>query len=394
MIQAWHKLMAILDQVDAMTWAVITLNLLLLLFARPLVKLASTHDVKENLLRLRVHVFQSLNLAIILGFVYWHFFSGGGEGHWTRTLLGILVLLYLAYLVAHLLGIWILRRYGKRKQIRGEWRWVETYQSRLLTLVAQIFVFVVTLITMVRMLGFESLLEAGGVLGFIGVLLALTQATWAPDLFSGLIMLNSNILEEGDVVRVNGADQLFGVVFKTKMFHTEILDIVANHRVIIRNAALRDHVIRNLSKFASARGLREKLTFKIGYDTSSAKVREMLEAAWQKVVANKMEGIEVQFPLEIGLHDTGDHALEWVIYYYTKNPERLLAIRQSLNEIFLKTSQEFGISLATPLTHVVTLQEEDTISAGADGTGTTGNFLGFSEESSFAGKQGKRRNEK
>lgn len=352
----WQQLGPLLSRIDALTWGVIAVNLTLFLFAAPLVKLASAHDVKETQIRLRIHVFQSLNLAIILGFVYWYLFSNGSSGHWARTLVGILVLLYLAYLVSHLLGIWILRRFGKRKQIRGEWRWVETYQSRLLTLVLQIFVFVVTLLTLVRMLGFESLLEAGGVLGFVGVLLALTQATWAPDLFSGLIMLNSNILEEGDVVRVRGADGLFGVVFKTKMFHTEILDVVANHRVIIRNAALRDHVIRNLSKFASARGLREKLTFKIGYDTPAAQVRGMVEAAWKQIVEDKVEGIEIQFPLEIGLDQTGDHALEWAVYFYTKSPERRIAIRQHLNEIFLKAAIAHGISLATPLTHEVSLR--------------------------------------
>ena len=349
-----QKLMELLAQLDTLTWIVVLVNLTLIIFAKPLVTLASGHDNKESLQRLRVHVLQALNLAIMLGFVYWHFFASA-EGQWGRTVLGILVLLYLAYLVTHLLGVWILRRYGKRKQIRGEWRWVETYQSRLLILVARIFVFVVTLISLVRMLGFESLMHTTGVLGFVGVFLALTQATWAPDLFSGLIMLQSDILEDGDVVRVKGSDQLYGMVFKTKMFHTELLDIVGNHRVLIRNAALRDKVIHNLSKFASARGLRERLNFKIGYATAPVKVREMLEAAWQKVLDAQVEGIESQFPLEIGLHETGDHAVEWSVFYYTKQPDRLPAIRQELNEIFFKTSLEYGISLATPLTHTVDL---------------------------------------
>ncbi len=349
-----QKLTALLSHMDTLTWAVLLINLILIIFAKPLVSLASGRENKDSLQRLRVHVLQALNLAIMLGFIYWHFFASA-EGQWGRTLLGILTLLYLAYLIAHLLGIWILRRYGKRKQIRGDWRWVETYQSRLLTLMARIFVAVVTLISVVRLLGFESQLQTTGALGFIGVFLALTQATWAPDLFSGLIMLQSDILEEGDVVRMKGADPLYAMVFKTKMFHTELLDIVGNHRILVRNAALRDQAIHNLSKFASARGLRERLDFRIGYDAPPARVREMLESAWQKAVDEQTEGIENQFPLEIGLHKTGDHAVEWSVFYYTKQPERLPAIRQALNEIFLKTSLEHGISLATPLTQVVEL---------------------------------------
>ncbi|BCX80770.1 small conductance mechanosensitive channel [Methylomarinovum caldicuralii] len=355
----WDRLAGLLERVDGLTWGVVAVNLVLILFARHLVRLASGHDTPPALLRLRVHVFQSLNLAIVLGFVYWHFFSGDAQGHWARTALGILVLIYLAYLVAHLLGIWILRRFGKRKQIRGEWRWVETYQSRLLTLVSRLLVFVVTLITLVRMLGFESLLEAGGVLGFIGVLLAMTQATWAPDLFSGLILLNSNVLEEGDVLRIGGEDGFLGVVFKTKMFHTEILDLVANHRLLVRNAALRDRVIHNLSKFASARGVRDRLAFNIGYDVCPAQVRAMLEDAWSQVVEDQAEGVEIQFPLETGLENTGDHALEWGLFYYTKTPERIPAIRRTLNEYVLEAANRHGISLATPLTHEVRLQGKD-----------------------------------
>jgi len=362
-----QKLTALLSGMDTLTWVVILLNLILIVFARPLVRLASGEEDKVSRQRLRIHVLQALNLAIMLGFIYWHFFAST-EGRWGRTLLGILVLLYLAYLVAHLLGIWILRRYGKRKQIRGDWRRVETYQSRLLTLMARIFVAVVTLISVVRMLGFESQLQTTGVLGFIGVFLALTQATWAPDLFSGLIMLQSDILEEGDVIRVKGGEPLYAMVFKTKMFHTELLDIVGNHRVLVRNAALRDQAIHNLSKFASARGLRERLDFKIGYDTPPAKVRPMLEAAWQKAIEAQTEGVESQFPLEIRLNETGDHALEWSVFYYTKQPERLPAIRQALNEIFLKTAVEHGISLATPSTHVVAL-EPPPQSAATPGTG-------------------------
>jgi len=63
------------------------------------------------------------------------------------------------------------------------------------------------------------------------------------------------------------------------MFHTEILNLVNNHRVMLKNARLREFTIQNLSKFASAKGLREQLSFKIGYDISPEKVRKMFKAA-------------------------------------------------------------------------------------------------------------------
>ena len=62
--------------------------------------------------------------------------------------------------------------------------------------------FVMGLIACVRILGFDSLLEAGGLLGVMGVFLALTQASWAPDIISGLVILNSRMVEEGDVLQL------------------------------------------------------------------------------------------------------------------------------------------------------------------------------------------------
>ena len=50
------------------------------------------------------------------------------------------------------------------------------------------------------------------------------------------------------------------------------------------------------------------------------------------------------------IKETGDHAVEWVFYYYTKNVEKLLLTRQRLLELMLTTSVEKGISLSTPLT--------------------------------------------
>jgi small-conductance mechanosensitive channel len=149
----------------------------------------------------------------------------------------------------------------------------------------------------VRILGFESLLEAGGVIGFIGVLLALTQGAWAPDIISGLIILNSRLMEEGDVVEFwDGTDKIIGIVFKTKVFHTEILDLADNHRTMVQNSRLRTITINNLSKFASAKGLREELRFNIGYDVPESKVQGLFLAAFDAAIQDSEIAIEASHP--------------------------------------------------------------------------------------------------
>ncbi len=64
--------------------------------------------------------------------------------------------------------------------------------------------------------------------------------------------------------------------------------------------------------------------------------------------------IEKQHALEVNIHDMGDHAVEWRVYYYTKKVERLPKIRQQLMALFFRVSVQCNISLSTPLTHAIT----------------------------------------
>ena len=110
-------------------------------------------------------------------------------------------------------------------------------------------------------------------------------------------------------------------------------------------------MIHNLSKFASAKGLREKLSFKVGYDTPSSKVEQMLTKAWHIALEKEIIGLQSQHEVEFGIIETGDHAVEWGVYYYTKEVASLRRTRMALYQIFLETASAENISLATPMTH-------------------------------------------
>jgi hypothetical protein len=119
---------------------------------------------------------------------------------------------------------------------------------------------------------------------------------------------------------------------------------------MIKNALLREHTVHNLSKFASARGLRECLSFKIGYDVSTAQVKALFEKSYADMLSESIPLAE-QHGYEVKLLDTGDHALEWGFIYYVKEVEKLVAIRRDAREAILQASIEVGVSLATPLTY-------------------------------------------
>jgi small-conductance mechanosensitive channel len=337
---------------EAFDWIVICVNLLLILFARPIMTVIYHEPDGSGKFKLRTNIFRSFNIAIILFFLLTRFPEPQNNVMALRTL-KIVLILYLAYVVLHLSQTFILKRFGRTREFEGNQQLNETYRSRLLSILAGIVIFVTALVSVVRTMQFESLLDATGAIGVIGIFLAITQAAWAPDLVSGLILLNSGMIEVGDVVEFEDEDKHLGVIYKTKLFHTEILNIVNNHRIMIKNAKLRDQTIHNLSKFASARGLREQLFFKIAYDQDPGEIRKMFQKAFEISCADEDVALEPDYPIEISVIDTGDHAVDWCVYYYIKNVKALIKTRQFFRENILKVSLEMDIDLATPMTHVV-----------------------------------------
>lgn len=336
-------------------YLIIALNLLLLLMARPILEwLGSNSKTGKRRFDFQVNAMRGLNLAILTVVCYNALYSNSSEiNGLAPKLISILVVLYLAYFAANIASYLMRRRYGKEHNSTDGTQVSDTYHSRMLTLVASAFIAVVALIAAIRIAGYSSLLEAGGVIGFIGVFLALTQAAWAPDIISGLVLLNSDMVSEGDLIEIDNPAFL-GRVFKTKIFHTVLIDVINNHRVMISNSKLRGYTIHSLSKFASARGLRERLTFKIGYDTDATAVKNMFTEAFANACTNAGGKLDETHPLEIRVIEAGDHAVEWAIFYYIKEVNNLVALRQLLMEEILDTSIRHNISLATPQTHVVT----------------------------------------
>ncbi|MDB4224705.1 mechanosensitive ion channel family protein [Granulosicoccus sp.] len=348
------------SHVTAAHYLIIGANVLLMLLAKPiLLKIGGKLSARQ--MGFRVNMLRVLNLAILATVSYNAIYSSdsnNGQDHqgFVIKLISILVVLYLAYLASNV-GSYIMRlRYGKTTTSDDGTRISETYHSRMLTLVVSTFIAIVALIAVIRIAGFNSMLEAGGVIGFAGVFLALTQQAWAPDIISGLVLLNSDMLSEGDIIELGDSNPLIARVFKTKIFHTVLIDIVNNHRIMVSNSTLRAQTIHSLSKFASAKGLREKLTFKIGYDTNTGDVKAMLNEAFGKIANDDENTIDNSHPLEIRVLETGDHAVEWGIFYYIKEVNSIISVRQQLIEEILETSVAHGISLSTPQTHTVSNQ--------------------------------------
>lgn len=329
--------------------ALLCLNICLLLAAPVIVRRLSAPPIATSSPQARLRIFRLLNLLPITLLIGANLvFPEASEVPLLRWI-AVLLVLYLSHLGFHI-TVWIIRaRFCKQRSVGDEIHLVETYNSRMLILLAAALFSIIAVLASIQLLQFNSLLQAGGVLGFIGVMLALTQASWAPDLISGLIVLNSRMIEEGDVIQIE-SPLLVAMVFKTKMFHTELINLANDHRIMVRNHQLRNRDLHNLSKFASPRGLRECLLFNIGYEISPSQVRALFDDAWARAQRQIPGVLELQHPPQIRLMETGDHALTWGWFYHTRSVRSVLSTRQSLRELALAASVDHGISLATPKT--------------------------------------------
>jgi len=342
-------LMPIIEGLSAFDYAVIAINLLLIAFAEPLMKLLSSKTLSDQQMDLRFNLMRAANFFILIAYGYHAIYRNNDVQGAGIKVVSILAILYLTYICNYFLQYLIRKRYGKARKINDKTLFIETYQSRLFSLLTIVVLSILSIIAIIRILGFESLLEAGGILGVLGVFLALTQASWAPDVISGLIILNSDMFEEGDIVEI---DKVFARVYRTKLFHTEIINLKNNHRIMLRNANMRDKTIHNLSKFATGMGLRECLEFNIGYDVSPIQIREMFDSAYTKA-AEEEEHIETNPAPVAKILNTGDHAITWGFLFHVKKVDQLVNIRRALREYILEESKSRGISLATPITQTI-----------------------------------------
>ena len=322
--------------------------LLLLLFSRPLLSIIFS-DRDEKRFQGRLNLFRLACLLALVILVIRGVAHPGAQSLWFTRLLGVLLIVYVAYLAFYLVSRLILRRFGRERQRDEETVYVETYNSRLLTLLAAILIGVVALVAIIRVLGYSTWLEAGGVLGVLGVMLALTQGAWVPDLVSGLVILNSRLAEEGDVVQLGENPEEIYMVFRTRLFFTELLHLANNHRVLIQNSRLRGMTVQSLSRFASARGLRERLVIKVGYEVTGEQVNRLFEQVMEEALADPDIPVEEKYEAEIRPLNAGDYGVEWGCFYYTKEPRSLLRTRQQMLALVLRIARDQKLSLATPL---------------------------------------------
>ena len=344
-------------------------NITLFIFAG---KIVSSFDYDKKDTSLKKWGFRFFNMAF-LGLQLLNIILTGINNNYQQSLSKVsysLVTVYISYLIIHISAHFVNSKFGKKKIIDGKEVPLVSYSSRMVNILVFGSFSFLALVTVINIWGYESLLEATGMIGLLLGFIALSSSIWGPDLFHGLMLLNSNTIEDGDIIEVN--DEFF-IIHKTSFMETALLDIQNNCRSRMRNSTLASLRIDNMTKLAHSHGLRERLVYNSGYPSNSSfdeltrkkmlkdfnqKLDCMFNKAFEESTLNKDIKINKNLPFEILLEETGDYALRYSVSFYisevkktrfTHQARSILKTKYLVNEIIFEESINHGIDLSTPI---------------------------------------------
>ncbi|NRB40768.1 MAG: mechanosensitive ion channel [Pseudomonadales bacterium] len=363
-----------LPDLSYMEWTghalVFLINALLFLFAKPLIEIITTQNESAN----RIKILQFLNLFVFfLHIIDLTLLSANSNYQSFFIHLGLSVMsVYTALYCFSLSSFLSRKKFGQQKTLDDKIIYIDTYSTRVVDLMMLVIICVATIYALIKIWNADSLLETTGIFGISAAFLAFTSNIWAPDIFSGLIILNSQMLEDGHVVKVDGYKDEY-IINKVSFIYIILYDVRNNHRTLIRNSHFIKSKIDNLSRVASTDGIRKTLIYNIGYPVIAAKdpdERLAELALFQKKIdrmfcrANKMaadnDKIKVNSKeFEWALTETGDYALKYQVWFYLEripNTKLTAVIRKYListvylvNEAIFKASIAENIDLSTPV---------------------------------------------
>jgi len=285
-----------------------------------------------------------------------------------------LLVIYVSSFTYNALSLLSRKKFGKEKEMDGVKVFVDTYNSRLVDILMMTILVFIAIYMVISAWGLTSMLETTGLLGLIVAFLALTNSIWAPDPYYCMVILSSDMLEDGDVIYIEGKNDTY-IISRVTFIYTLLFNTRTNYKTLVRNSKLIELHIDNLTKKASTDGLREELLFKIGYPVMDGTLdlkthqphvmRQFLknvDLMFTKAitVANEDESVKTNSNVDIEwmMTNTGDYALEFKLVYFlealpktkiTRNIRKhIVGTRNRLVRICYESSVEHGLSLATP----------------------------------------------
>lgn len=342
-------------------------NILLFLFAKPILTLIDPVGATAPKIRL----FRAVNVVVFfLHLIGLMLVRANVDTNDYLMKLGYSIMsIYGAMLLYSFLGAQIKKRFGKERTLDDKAIFMETYSSRMVNLI--MLVIIILTIVYVLILIWDISHMFAGIYAILAALVGFSSGIWAPDIISGMIILNTEILEDGDVVILDGSSKEY-IIGRVTLTYVVLYDVRNNHRTLMRNAQFTQCRIDNLSRVTSSNGIRQGILYKIGYPVFSGgredritqltefkkSISDMFEAANKVCSENDDIMVNDAKPFDWAMTNAGDFALEYTLWIYLDripNTKITSTIRKHLmgtiykvNEAVYDASIAEDIDLSTP----------------------------------------------
>ncbi len=379
-----HRILSwFLPDLSTIEWtghiAILLWSVLMVLFSGRLFSMVE--NTSSTLLKMKA--FRSLNFLVIilmLADLFLLRFHQNYEQLFSKVGLSIFTIYSAVYLYS-LASFHAFKRFGAERTIDNRTVYTETYSTRIINLLLVACATFGMFYIVIKIWGADSLLETTGLMGILVGFLAFTAPVWAPDIISGLIILNSQMLEDGDVVVIDDFPNEY-IIIKVSFVYVTLYDVRNNHRALIKNSRFLSGKIDNLSKIASTEGMRGKLSYNIGYPKFEGrsgkertealqaflkKIDNMFTRAFEECVNSDAIQINVNKPFEWTITQTGDYALEFTMwFYFARVPntkvtatarKHLMGTVYKINQAVYHASIFENIDLSTPDLTTITFND-------------------------------------
>ncbi len=339
-------LMEKLGVFGTLDYIVFSINLLLFVFARPILsRFKSSSD--SGVQSAKLWALRCINIVLFGLYVSALFIHDITK---QISLTGLTLLL--TFIIGHFFQLFILSKFGRVREIEGVEYSTGTYQSKVFSLLVMMIAVIAAVVIVINIWGLTDWLKATSILGVLALLVFSTKDVWVSDNINGLILLYHGDIEPGSVIKVEEYG-LTAITIQTTLTQTVFRELKTRHLVTLPNSKLRNTKIEILSK-SPASGLLQFAEFNLEYGVPLDVGDSYLEEVWEK--ACEIEpAINPEKEPTIRISETGDHAVKWRLGYWIKNVycfyDCELAVNRAAYEIALKRN----IILATPLTHVVSV---------------------------------------
>jgi len=114
----YNDFLSFISLFDVTEVIVISVNMLLMIFARRIMRAIYHEPESSSNFKFRVNIFRVFNLLIIIAFTYYHLYSAQSTKGLGYKIVAISVILYLSYAALHFASFLIRRRYGEHVRLK------------------------------------------------------------------------------------------------------------------------------------------------------------------------------------------------------------------------------------------------------------------------------------